>query len=165
MAGARVSEENLEILQWNARGISNNDSDLRALFTTHTPQIVAIQETWLKYKEGENNTPHYSCYNPYRMDRKIGNKKYGGILMLIRTDLLYNKKILKPYKTNNGILGTLEIQAITIKSNSQEIDIVNIYNPPSNNLTITEFKHYFSQINKNYFIVGDFNAHHHLWEP
>ena len=98
VAGARVSQENLEILQWNARGISNNDSDLRALFTTHTPQIVAIQETWLKYKEGKNNTPFYKSYNPYRMDRKIGNIDYGGILLLIRNVLFYNKIILKPYK-------------------------------------------------------------------
>ena len=28
-----------------------------------------------------------------------------------------------------------------------------------------EFRHYFAQLNKNYFIVGDFNAHHQAWEP
>ena len=70
--------------------------------------------------------------------------------MLIRDDLYYSKKVLTQYIINNGngIQGTLEIQAITITSNSQEIDIVNIYNTPSNNLTSAEFKHYFSQINK-----------------
>ena len=157
--------ENLEILQWNCRGLTNNDSDLKALFTTHTPQIVALQETFLKQIPGKNNTPFYESYTPYRMDRNTGQR--GGILMLIRNDLYYSKKVLTPYIINNGngIQGILEIQAITITSNNQEIDIVNIYNTPSNNLTSAEFKHYFSQINKNYFILGDFNAHHPLWEP
>ncbi|CAL4134526.1 unnamed protein product, partial [Meganyctiphanes norvegica] len=82
--------------------------------------------------------------------------------MLIRNDVYYSKKVLAPYNNGNG---ELEIQAITIKTNNQDIDIVNAYNPSRNNLTITEFKHYFSQINRNYFIVGDFNGHHPLWEP
>ena len=44
------SIENLEIMQWNARSINKNGSDLTALFTTHRPHIVAIQETWLTEK-------------------------------------------------------------------------------------------------------------------
>ena len=70
--------ENLEILQWNCRGLTNNDADLQALFTTHTPQIVALQETFLKPIDGKNNTPLYKSYTPYRMDRETG--RCGGIL-------------------------------------------------------------------------------------
>ena len=44
--------ENLEIMQWNARSINKNGPDLTALFTTHRPHIVAIQETWLTEKIG-----------------------------------------------------------------------------------------------------------------
>ena len=38
---------NMEIVQWNARSLNNNGSDLKALFFTHKPQIVALQEIWL----------------------------------------------------------------------------------------------------------------------
>ena len=154
---------NLQIIQWNARSLSNNDSDLRVLLSTQSPHIVAIQETWLKQIDNQkNNTPYFRSYEVYRKDRKDRTRRGGGILMLIRKDITYKVKELTPFNNNNS---KLEIQIITIQSNSQDIDIVNIYNPPDNNLNINEFKHYFSQINNNYLIMGDFNGHHPLWEP
>ena len=149
----------LEILQWNAGSIRNNSPDLYTLLRTQQPHIVGIQETWLNQND-KRHAPKFPSYDCYRIDRKT--KRGGGILMLIRNDVIYNKKILLPY--NNG-QGELEIQAITIKANFQEIDIVNLYNKPSYNLTDIEIKHYLSQISKNYLIMGDFNAHHSAWEP
>ena len=151
---------NLDIVQWNAGSLKNNDSDLKTLLRTQKPHIVAIQETWMTETDKKNNTPYFQSYDPYRVDRKT--RRGGGLLMLIRNDVYYSKKVLAPYNNGNG---ELKIQVLTIKTNNQDIDIVNAYNPPRNNLTITEFKHYFSQINRNYFIVGDFNGHHPLWEP
>ena len=98
--------ENLEIMQWNARSINKNGSDLVALLTTHKPHIIAIQETWLT----ENNRLSYTSYDTYRIDRK--NNRAGGILLLIKEGLFYSKKKLTPF--NNG---KLEIQVVTIKAN------------------------------------------------
>ena len=58
----------------------------------------------------------------------------------------------------------MEIQAITIKTNNQDQDIVNVYNK-NNTLNKQEFKHYIQQINQNFILVGDFNGHHPIWEP
>ena len=71
----------------------------------------------------------------------------------------YVIKDLLPFKG-----GKLEVQAVSIKSNNQYIDILNVYNPRGT-LNKKEFLHYKSQLCNKYFIVGDFNGHNPLWEP
>ena len=80
-------------------------------------------------------------------------------MLLVHKALNYYNKSLVPYPN-----GSLEIQAITIRSNSQDVDVINVYNH-RDTLNINEFNHYFTQFNNNYILLGDFNGHHPLWEP
>ena len=52
---------------------------------------------------------------------------------------------------------------MTIISNNDEIDILNLFNS-NENITKEEFKHYFNQLNSSHIITGDFNSHHSLWD-
>ena len=55
------------------------------------------------------------------------------------------------------------MQAVTIYSKNNIIDVLNLYNP-SQNISADEFNHYFKQLNNSKVIVGDFNAHHQMWD-
>ena len=59
--------------------------------------------------------------------------------------------------------GKLEIQAVTIVSNCDKIDILNLYNP-NENISKDEFRFYFNQLGPSHIITGDFNGHHNLWD-
>lgn len=48
-------------------------------------------------------------------------------------------------------------------TNKQPHDVLNLYNPVQP-VSALEFRHYISQLGHHKLIVGDFNAHSHLWE-
>ena len=142
-------------MQWNARSIQSRTGDLDVVLRTIQPHVIAIQETWLK---DNMSTPSFTNYITHRKDRDTGANG-GGVLMLIRNNVNYIHKDIIAFQG-----GQIEVQAITIKSNKQNIDILNMYNPIGN-MNKLEFLHYKSQLNAKYFIVGDLNGHNPLWEP
>ena len=146
---------NLKIVQWNARSLNNKLPEFEITILTTLPDVVAIQETWMK--PGLKD-PKYTSYDILRKDRQDGRKS-GGIMLLIRKNLIYSEKKLNIFKD-----GQLEVQAITIRSGSKDIDILNIYNP-NTTLNKSEFLYYKKQLTEKYIIVGDINAHHPQWEP
>lgn len=61
--------------------------------------------------------------------------------------------------------GLLEIMSLSISTaNFSRLDVLSIYNPNAN-ISEAEFPFYFDQLGWNRVILGDFNAHHVLWEP
>ena len=143
--------EHLHIMQWNARSVKCHLSDLKITAYSTKPHVIAIQESWLKKKD---KTPGFISYFTHRMDR-VG-RKGGGLMLLVRKNLHYIPKTLISFQG-----GKLEVQAISIKSNNQFIDIMNVYNPRGT-LNKNEFIHYKSQLHPRYIIVGDFNGHNPL---
>ena len=129
--------------------------DLTTTQSTLKPHIIAIQETWLNNNKSTPKLPHYASH---RKDRLIGEK--GGLLLFVHENVNYIPKNLTPYPN-----GVIEIQAITLKSNKESIDIVNLYNPNGANKCKQELLHYKNQLNGKYFIIGDFNSRNSLWEP
>ena len=115
---------NLQIVQWNAHSLTANISDFLNILITTKPDIVAIQETWLK---SDTKITSVSSYDFIRKERT--NKNCGGLLLAIRKDLIYHEKTITEFP--NGIL---EVQVITVKENMNNIDIMNIYNPNTNKL-------------------------------
>ena len=55
------------------------------------------------------------------------------------------------------------MQAVTIYGKNNIIDILNLYNP-NQNISANKFINYFKQLNNSKVIVGDFNAHHQMWD-
>ena len=84
-------DQNLKLIQWNARSITKRLSDFKVTLYTTKPHIAAIQESWLK----TDANPTFESYYIVRKDRETG--KGGGILTLIRKNVKYVEKDIEPY--------------------------------------------------------------------
>jgi len=80
--------------------------------------------------------------------------------MLIRNDIPFLEIPLQPFPA-----GALEVQGLKVfLKNNSSLSIMNIYNP-NQPVTFNEFQHFFQQLGHSAIVVGDFNAHHPMWEP
>ena len=80
--------------------------------------------------------------------------------MLIRNDIPFLEIPLQPFPA-----GALEVQGLKVfLKNNSSLSILNIYNPKQP-VTFNEFQHFFQQLGHSAIVVGDFNAHHPMWEP
>lgn len=144
----------LRILYWNIRSIRAHGPELSHylsdLSQESIPDILCIQETWLK--NGARFTMHGYCAE--HRYREMGER--GGVSTFIRAGLSYS--VLPPPSDLECI-----IISITLL-NGKNLNIMNVYDPPSNAWPVNrvdEYKQLFSH--RNAFIVGDFNAYHPLW--
>jgi hypothetical protein len=144
-------ESGLEVIQFNCNGLSNKLSEVKVYLYSNKPDILCLCETWLK-----RNQPKFIGYRVYFMNRDGAPK--GGLAILVREDIEYRIKQITQFPN-----GGLEIQGIQIKYREEIIDVINCYNP-GQNITEQEFLFYLSQATKSFIMIGDFNAHHPLWD-
>jgi len=144
--------EQLRILTWNCRSLYTKLSHFKIRLYASKPHVVCLTETWLK----QNREPSFINYTAYYQHRN--HRPGGGLAILVRNDLN-----CAPNPIDNFPAGGLEIQSIKVFCKYRSINITNIYNP---NLPIhlAEFSYYFNQLSGPSVIVGDFNAHHMMWE-
>ena len=146
-----MNNDNLSLIQLNCRGINSKLGDIKIMIYTQKPQVVAFCETWL-----DKYVPKFVDYT---CEWKNRISFAGGIGFLIRKGVQYQNVFLQPYAQ-----GHLEFQAIKIKlSAGKLLYVLNIYNP-GKPVTVEEMKHYIDQLENNYILVGDFNAHTKLLE-
>lgn len=143
---------NFKILNWNCRSLYTKLSHFKIKLYAEKPQVACLCETWLK----ENRLPTFINYKSFFVCRN--ERSGGGLCILVQNDLSVSELKLVMFHQ-----GYLEVQAVTIHGNGNKLDIMNVYNP-SKTVSISEFEHYFEQLDGNRVIVGDFNAHHHLWD-
>src|SRR6218665_1670308 len=139
------------VAHWNIRGLRANFYQLRNYLneTRYSPDIVCLQETFLKAKM---NTPNFDNYNVVRKDYVKHSK--GGLAILIRTGISFT--ILDIVQIENaGILG------IKIKTENGHLEIINTYIAPENKIAKTDFEKFFPL--KRAIILGDLNAHSRSW--
>ena len=82
-----MERKKLKVAQWNARSIRKRTLEFKIFLYGNKPEIVAIQETWLKSK---HKTPNFISYESIRKDRN--NRPGGGIMLLIRNGIQYKEK-------------------------------------------------------------------------
>jgi hypothetical protein len=63
-----------------------------------------------------------------------------------------------------GKLGKLEVYAISIHINKVKTFLALCYRPPDKHMSEDSWTECLDQFAGNYLTVGDFNAHHPLWE-
>ena len=142
----------LRILSWNCHSLYTKLSNFKIYLYSEKPHIACLSETWLK----SSRLPNFVNYSSSFKCRET--RAGGGLAILIRSDVHFSAKTLTLFPN-----GKLEVQAVTIQCEGSSLDILNIYNP-NHNISITEFNFYFDQLSYNKLIVGDFNAHHSLWD-
>jgi hypothetical protein len=147
----------LNIMYWNANGISNKVLELYNYMDTNHIHICCLSETFLKHNTKITTHPDYQFI---RRDRHDAAK--GGVAIIIRKSIQHaiapsiNLYLLE----NIGIEITLEdgskiiIYSVYLPGGS---DSYSINNHLRNDLRVlTNIKH-------NFFICGDFNARHRFW--
>ena len=147
-----MTNSSLKIFSWNCRSICNKLSQFKYHIYINKPHIICLTETWIR----PPREPQLINYSPFFHHRLSSTG--GGLAFYIRNDIMCLEKPLNKFEN-----GKLEIQAVTIISNNDKIDILNLYNP-NENISKEEFRFYFEQLGSSHIVSGDFNGHHSLWD-
>ena len=143
----------LTIMFWNARSLTRKTCELKKYIQETSPLVIGICETWL--------SAHISLklpgYNIYRKDRPT--KRGGGVLLAIKNTLNFS-----PLEIPSWQNGHLEFAAVRLKTKNSWVTIAICYNP-GGKTSIQEYEHCFSTLPSPILTMGDFNAHHSLWDP
>lgn len=148
--------QNLNILSLNCQSIRNKIIEIQSHMNAENIDIAIFSETWLS----NNHKLYFHNYTTYRKDRSIG--EHGGVGLSIKNTIKHTEL---PH-INTKVIETIGIK-ITTPTN-EDIVIISCYFPGSNNAeTLELFKKDIilltSLSNNSYFLIGDFNAKHRLW--
>ncbi len=150
------SQRSLNILQWNADGLSTAKvAELSTALADKKIDVAAVQET--KWRSN-NRTPRVAGYASVRLDRQSPTGG-GGLVTLVRESLVFER-------ISELSSGGTEALSIRVKlTGGQWITIVNLYCPPVRSHSrgaSLELAHIPTHADS--LIVGDFNAHSSLWD-
>ena len=153
MTQPRSSYNQLKILYWNARSINRHKEELIPILKDI--DIFVCVETWLK----EENKIEFSGFNCYRKDRR--HSRGGGILILLRKNLFFTER-------TNLIIpdDSVEISSLKITNVHPILNLIVCYRIPGFNLSQDKWNQIVSntaQVSTNCLFMGDFNAHHVVW--
>ena len=84
-----MSDKSFNILQWNANGIGNKQTELSIFLEAHNVKVAAIQESKLTAK---SRSPNIQNYTAVRHDRRQGPG--GGLLFFINNSVSFTRKSL-----------------------------------------------------------------------
>ena len=148
----------LKILQLNANGLRNKIDNIIDYLEQNKIGIAAIQESHLNEKSSLKVAQPYTIL---RSDRPSSRGKGGGVCFIVHNTVSHAQLQL-------DFKGDPHIEAVGIEiqtqRNNENVKIVNLYIPPSSSCN----PGYQANINhllelENAVILGDFNAHHCLW--
>ena len=135
-------------LQWNIRSCYTNRNDLNILIKDYNPDIIFLQETWLKY----NYSFGLKNFNIYRNDREDGN---GGVAVLYK-----NYIHLEIVESNIQIFPpNFQFQVVKLSN----LTFINVYCPPNIQIKKEEWKEFVKSLESPKVIVGNFNGHNPAW--
>ena len=147
------SNNQISILQWNLNGFHARLGELQNYLSTtlKPPHIICLQET----KVRSNKIIKINGYNIERKERSGSLSGHGGLVIAIKVGLTYS---VVDTPTDS------ETQTITFKVNNVLYSLLNIYMPPSSTRVTNHLTEIVNSIQTTHnIILGDFNAHNHLW--
>ena len=116
-----MSDKTFNILQWNANGIGNKQTELSIFLEAHDIKVAAIQEFKLT---AQSRSPNIQNYTLVRQDRRQGPG--GGLLFFIHNTVSFTRK---PMSTTSKNDPHLEELTISIAMDNTELLITNVYIP------------------------------------
>ena len=116
-----MSDKTFNILQWNANGIGNKQTELSIFLEAHNVKVAAIQESNLMAK---SRSPNIQNYTLVRQNRRQGTG--GGLLFFIHKSVSLNRK---PQPTTSKNYPHPEELTIRIAMDNTELLITNVYIP------------------------------------
>lgn len=150
-ATSRVTDINVSIVQWNLAGFQRNKHHLAYLKSLCNPLIFALQETHLTtFDDIIDSFAGYKCLLP------VSSNRYGGVGFLINPGLMFSVMQLNSPLESVAILTALPDLPGTVT-------LVNLYIPPSFQLTRHILNDLLRQLTPPFIILGDFNARSEAW--
>jgi hypothetical protein len=145
----------LKILLVNARSIRRKWGYLEGLCTSHSPDVVAITESWLDESDLDQSVKLSGFKLLARKDRL--SKTVGGVLLLLKDSLSGY-----PLQTNSDA----EVVWAMVSGVSGDILLAAVYRPPGSTKEECHIRDVLPNLigHENLVgtvITGDFNAHHH----
>lgn len=154
MAVNNFNQSNLKIVAWNCQSILNKIPETHSFLTDHRIDIAFFTETWLTPSKNIV-IPNYTIH---RHDRSDG--QHGGVLICVKDNIHHS---VNAYNTK-----IIETIGISISVRNDIIKFVCCYFPgtSTNAQNISDFKQdirTLTNCNSSYFLIGDFNSKHTLW--
>ena len=147
-----ITDVPLKILYWNARSLNSHKEEISVIINEF--DIFACVESWLQ-KDQEIKFSGYKCY---RRDRN--DNKGGGIAIYIKKNIEFTEI------TNINEIENVEICGIKVTNTTPELNLIVCYRTPKFNLSQVQW----NEITKtalssdsHCLLLGDFNAHHTMW--
>lgn len=150
MSYNQTTKNELQIMHWNAQGITTPSAIIqleRFLFEKQI-DIFLINETFL-------NPGHKFKVNNYKIYREDRPSHGGGVLIGVRRDIPHQR--LEKFPTI-----TIENISIIINLNNHPVRITSAYSPRFTNHFVNDLEIITTSASE-FFIFGDFNAHHISW--
>lgn len=146
----------IKVLNWNSRSLNNKITEFFHFVESHDIDVAVVTETWLRSR----NSMYHPSYTAIRMDRLSTNAdRGGGVAILIKRELSYSQLDLS--------ITTIEAIGIKINTAVSSLNIVAAYYPGSNKMQhLHQFRRDIRMLTSwdvPFFIVGDFNARHMMW--
>ena len=116
-----MSDKTFNILQWNANGIGNKQTELSIFLDAHDVKVAIIQESKLTAK---SRSPNIQNYTLVQHDQRQGPG--GGLLFCIHNSVSF---IRKPQSTTSKNNPHLEELTISIAMDNTELLITSLYIP------------------------------------
>jgi hypothetical protein len=156
--GPPEDEEILSILYTNAQSLQSKIVDLEATTELLSPDIILLTETWT-HKNVTNASMTIQGYRlEERSDREDTTNGIGGGLAIY----VKEKYITLPYTKSHNFN---QYAGLKIKSKGTPLNIVLVYRPPSSgNENTAELCNLLSSLDKNTFVIGDYNLPGINWE-
>ncbi|GFR17519.1 RNA-directed DNA polymerase from mobile element jockey [Trichonephila clavata] len=141
----------LKLVTWNADGVLQKIPELEEYIDRHDPDVIALQETFLRPCHSLN----FPNYITYRNNRRT--HRGGGTAIIIKKSIAHHSIEIPTNSIQNTTIVIEETHNITICS---------IYRPPKQppQALIPDLLRILRNRTK-CFIVGDYNAKHQTWSP
>lgn len=139
----------LKILQWNICSVRYKIDYLKLLVNEYTPNIIILNETWLK----KEHNLYFRNFTVVRNDRADG---YGGVATLVKSNIPFSQIVVNDATFPAGF------QYVAIKINN--LTVVNMYCPPNIPIQPKFWERFVKSFHNPLIMVGDLNAHHASWD-
>ena len=138
------------IINWNCRGFKMNLREIQMFMSEYDPLAICLQETFLRANK-TINMRKYDSYHSFSLSSD--DRAIGGCSILIKKRATY-----RHLKLNT------ELQAVAVSvSLHKTFTLCTLYLPPSRRVMEQELEDLISQLPAPFILLGDFNAHNHLW--
>jgi ribonuclease HI len=155
---ARKKKGNIKIFQWNCRSISKNILHFENHIISENYAILALQSLNVAVEKLPNLKNYY--YPPLFHSDKDTKKVQSALY--IRHDLEYDRICDFPISSH---LENIYYSSARVKVNNEDIiNVTSVYLPRGPRGDNTDWLKSLSISDKNWLVLGDFNAHSPLWD-